>query len=194
MFTGGLPSEHLPRFISSSTRPEFCAGTDSGPAGEEPEVSALGKHTGGRGLTKRPPARFTNQHFFQPLLAHRDEERWKNRVIWRFAPPGAQTYILLLRAPTGRLWCGTGEQSRTRATHHCCRTLREHGIVELLQRDTQTHEAPGDTSGTVRLQKPGQPPPTGPGPAHGKLTFQQLRKKWIIHFSNFPVGLSTQSR
>lgn len=75
-----------------------------------------------------------------------------------------RTYILLLRAPMGRLWCGAGEQSRKRATHHCCRTLREHDIMELLQRNTQTHEAPGDTSGTVRLQKPGQPPPTGPGP------------------------------
>lgn len=33
-------------------------------------VSALNKHTGGRRLTKQLPARFTNQHIFQPLLAH----------------------------------------------------------------------------------------------------------------------------
>ena len=33
-------------------------------------VSALSKHTGGRGLTKQLPARFTNEHIFQPLLTH----------------------------------------------------------------------------------------------------------------------------
>lgn len=43
-----------------------------------------------------------------------------------------QTYILLLRASMGRPWCGTGEHRRNTAKHHCCRTLREHNILEFL--------------------------------------------------------------
>ncbi len=49
-----------------------------------------------------------------------------------------QTYILLLRASIGRPKCGTGEQRRNRAKHHCCRTLLEQNI--FLKTNKQTNK------------------------------------------------------
>lgn len=125
-------------------------------------LSALGKHTGGRALTKHLPARFTNEHIFQPLLAHLAgrgeveirENKWREiskclgkvteKVNPLFQPKSEWkmslnlTYILLLRASIGRPKCGTGEQSRNRAKHHCCRTLLEQNI--FLKTSRKNHQ------------------------------------------------------
>lgn len=46
-----------------------------------------------------------------------------------------QTYILLLRASIGRPKCGTGEQSKKTAKHHCCRTVLEKNIISAKRRN-----------------------------------------------------------